>query len=337
MATLASLNINNRISRTPLDTSSVPLKSVTVQMKVDQSTTSCPTPDQEAIEFYTLNHLIADLQVKRGEHQELSQDEEKLVKLYFDVINRQSKRMFYYLLAICTRENRHSSGGPDLYEEFGKKKGTALVKFRDKLHKQNSNGAVNHLYNAPPELDLGTYVSFLELLYYKASFPSCNFGGKNWGEVAKVLRKCIYGEMSLELMVDCAYNLSHNNGPIFNKGMWYNNHQNSFIKVLDIQRSGQMPTFLNTQIIYSQTKTMVNILSLGKQTSPDLFGEYVDWYAVEASGSVHKYAGEKQKQEAKYGLTEKIIQKEEQGIQKEKTKLCLGWATFELVEMQRSV
>jgi hypothetical protein len=82
---------------------------------------------------------------------------------------------------------------------------------------------------------------------------------------------------------------------------------------------------------------MINILSLGKKVSPELFGEYVDWYAVEASGSVNHYPIEKKKQEEKYGLSEQIIKKEEKILQNQKTELALGFATFEPVEMQRSV
>ncbi len=337
MATLASLNINNRISRTPLDTSSVPLKSITFKMALDKGTTTSPVPDREAIEYYALNHLIADLQVKRGEHCELSQDEEALVKLYFDVINGQAKRMFYYLLAICTRENRHSRSGPDLREEFGEEKGQVLEAFKVKNTTCNSMGAINNLFDNTPEIDLGTYVSYLEFVFFKYGFPSSSFGGKNWGEIAKVLRKCIHGEMSLELMVDCAYNLCHNNGPIFNKGMWYNNYNHTFIQVLDIQRSGQIPTFLHTQSIYATTPTMIKIVELGMKVSTEVFGDYVDWFVVEASGSVNKYPIEKKKQEELYGVSEKGKQEKVKQVQLKHKTVFLGFATFEQIELQRSV
>lgn len=344
MATLASLNINNRISRTPLDTSSVPLKSITLKMKLDKGTTSNPIPDREAIEYYALNHLIADLQVKRGEHCELTKDEEALVKLYFDVINGQAKRMFYYLLAICTRENRHSKGGPDFHKEFGEKKGKILDTFKDQNTQCNSQGAINNLFDNTPDIDLGTYVSYLEFVFFQYGFSSSSFGGENWGEIAKVLRKCVHGEMSLELMVDCAYNLSHNNGPIFNKGMWYNSYHHTFIQVLDIQRSGQMPTFLNTQSIYIKTDVMNKILELGQKVSPEIFEKYVDWYVVEASGSVHKYPIEISKQKELYGVSDKhkeIEEKnkkvEEKHIQVKTKSLHLGFATFEQIKLQRSV
>ena len=121
MTTLSSLNLNNRVVRTPIDTSSIPLKAVTDKMKVSKKdvygnpsseSMGLKDADSEAVSFYLLNHLIADLQVRKGDHGELTEDEEKLVKVYFKNVNEQAKRMFYYVLAICTRESRHTQSIP---------------------------------------------------------------------------------------------------------------------------------------------------------------------------------------------------------------------------------
>lgn len=360
MATLSSLNLNNRIVRTPLDTSSIPLKAVTDKMKVSKSMSyskaqgeemGLKDADSEAVSFYLLNHLIADLQVRKGDHGELTEDEEKLVKVYFKNVNEQAKRMFYYVLAICTRESRHTQTGTAVgtKEKFGTTKGLILNKFNTLIRKTGSDGAVSQLLDHTPNIDLGTFVSHLEYLFFQGSFGG-GYGGPKWGEVAKTLRKCVHGEMSLELMIDCAYNLSHNNGPIFNKGMWYNGYSHQFIEILDVQRSGQMPVYVN-DIIEKQgshiSEFSTEAHTLGLKVCPELFKGYTDWYVVEASGSVGKYNTHKEQQVMTHGESEKF--KEAAAVQKikvekaEKAKaeakkdiIDFGFSQFKKFELQRS-
>ncbi len=71
-----------------------------------------------------------------------------------------------------------------------------------------------------------------------------SYGGPKWGEVADCLRSYVTGQTSAEALLDTAFTLAHNNGPVFNKGYIYKHHTNRLIQILDIQAKGQIPQWV---------------------------------------------------------------------------------------------
>jgi len=104
-----------------------------------------------------------------------------------------------------------------------------------------------------------------------------------------------------EMMIDTAYTLAHNNGPMFNKGMLYDHYGNDFKKILDVQRSGQIPEFILEGGAKFLTPLQSSVFNDALTALKGEFGNYVDWYQVEKLGSLIKYPVEKTVQDKKYG------------------------------------
>jgi hypothetical protein len=129
---------------------------------------------------------------------------------------------------------------------------------------------------------------------------SGGFGGEAWGAIADVLNDYVHGKLTAEMMLDTAFTLCHNNGPIFNKGMLYDGYTSDIYTILDVQRSGQVP-----QLVYSCDVIQVNTEAVQEvwKTCYGALGDkllenthYVDWFKVEALGALHSYTAKKKLQ-----------------------------------------
>jgi hypothetical protein len=104
-------------------------------------------------------------------------------------------------------------------------------------------------------------------------------------------------------MLDVAFALQHNTTAIFNKGMLFSHHNAELSKILDVQRSGQIPQLVAEQgtkkALDSDVLTMFNQCKVIEG-----FAEpgYVDWYKVEELGAKGKYPVEKKAQAAQHGV-----------------------------------
>lgn len=259
-------------------------------------------PDEEAIMFYLINHAMSILRQRVAPMEPLG-DLVEVVKTYNDIVASRAVRMFFYLLLICTRESRHvhEDKSNKLWVKIGSLFGPEIPKFFSKVHGAGSTGAANALQNNPPETTLGNYTSYLSYLFHKGSFSS-GYGGHAWGAVADVLREFSFGILSPEMMLDTAFTLAHNNGPIFNKGMMYDQYSPEIYKILDVQRSGQIPQLVNeAKVDKTKTKQVRDLYDMLRAHFPEEMGGYVDWFKVKALGGVKDYSGEQAKQKSKYG------------------------------------
>ena len=155
---------------------------------------------------------------------------------------------------------------------------------------------------------MGTYTEWMVWVFNRGKYGG-GFGGKAWAEVAEVLRRVVHGEISYEMMIDQAFNSAHNNGPIFNKGMCFNQYTPKFIPILDVQRSGQIPHLFAEKLKYGTdhmgnlSPTMIEeFATFHALWLPELETDYVDWYKVEALGAVKHYPSEKAYQLKTYGV-----------------------------------
>jgi len=107
------------------------------------------------------------------------------------------------------------------------------------------------------------------------------------------------------MMLDTVWTLAHNGGPIFNKGHFYTTYGHALYRILDVQRSGQVPEGVLFDHVIGQyasppfKKLMLEV----KGRYGEAIGDYVDWVKVEALGAVHKYEKDKQEQIKKKPLT----------------------------------
>jgi len=92
------------------DVSKTPVDSVIKQLKAAKISSSATNvvPDNAAMIFYMANHVWADLFLQGKPYKPMTADVEKFVELFFELMNTEAIRMFYYMLLICTRESRHA-------------------------------------------------------------------------------------------------------------------------------------------------------------------------------------------------------------------------------------
>jgi hypothetical protein len=268
------------------------------------------SPEQEAIWFYLMNHAMANVALKYDADEPISQEVHDLIMHYHRNVQIKALRMAFYLVLICTRESRHAHTNNNLTELYSKYP-SSVKEFHKQLSELGSDGAAKKFKVNPPPVTMGVYSSFLEDVFFKCNYGG-GYGGKAWGQIAKILRQFIHGEISPEMMLDTAFTLCHNNGPIFNKGMLYDMYDGgAIVKILDVQRSGQIPQLVASKESPHVTHEHKEYQAHVQKIVGD-FNGYVDWYVVEALGSVKKYPSEKQNQIAKYGKSDKTQKLEEE-------------------------
>ena len=210
-------------------------------------------PETEALNFYLLNHAVADMTRKKGHLHALDAAELLLIDRYNSVLLSSGKRMLYYLLLICTRETRHekTSRNSTWWKDLKKNYGDSFYQLHNTIKGTGSSTAVQTLLTSTPDISLGAYTEAMSRIFHNGNFHSA-YGGAAWGAIADCLHCFITGVYSLETMLDTAFTLCHNNGPIFNKGILYENYTPTIYRILDIQRSGQIRSEEHTSELQSR-------------------------------------------------------------------------------------
>jgi len=269
--------------------------SAACQTFMSQDAKSNTIPEVEAMWFYGLNHGMALIGENRHPLEKLPSDELNFVKDYHQIMGEKAQRAFYYLLLICIRESRHNQSLTKL-EKMTDTFGKEIVQFYLSISGGESSISSAFL-KKPPNGPIGKFVEAVTWQFYNCNWAG-GYGGKKWGVVSDCLTRFVLGEFTAEMMLDTIWTLSHNGGPIFNKGQLYGMYGSQLGKLLDVQRSGQIPHAVidGTFKSYVEPGLEQRIEYLQKKY-PAKIGSYVDWYTVEALGSLGKYPGEKKKQE----------------------------------------
>lgn len=219
---------------------SIPLKDTAkgVQSKVLDGGTKDWSPDLQAFAFYYLNHCVA-LIGQQYPNGNTPPELGEIVDLYHGMATRFGTSMFAYLLIICNREARYLREGKD---EIGKKYGTtpATSKLIDVIG-SSSSAAWDIIKHKATACTLGSYCELMEVVYYDGKWGNM-YGGKKWGDIAKVLKSYVLGQIPLVTLLDQSFSLQHNTSAIFNKGVVYHK-ETTFLKLLlDLQHAGQIPS-----------------------------------------------------------------------------------------------
>ncbi len=261
-------------------------------------------PEVDAVIFYLMNHAVAVVRQRVGLLEPLGKYL-PLLDMYHNELAVRSARMFYYLLLICSRESRHEKNDLEggFWKDIKAKYPASIIKFHKSMKGKGSLAAASSLTEThTPECTLGQFTSYLYENFYTGKFNG-GYGGKKWAVVAKVLDDFVHGRITGEMMMDTAFTLAHNGGPIFNKGMLFTMYGDELYKILDVQRAGMIPQYVAEGCYkWSDNKSILNLHSAAREIIGDEFAGYVDWYQVEALGSVKKYSTEKQKQDKKFGI-----------------------------------
>lgn len=253
-------------------------------------------PEKEALWFYVQNHVMGLIR-KAVDNEEPLRKYQHFVDTYHTDINRKTIRMFYYLLLICTRESRHMKSGPGRNNLW--KKYPNIYNYHSNYVQDKSEGqAVTSMMENAPDVSLGEYTQYLVDAF---QFPGYNpgFGGKTWKAVAEPLRDFVHGHISAELLMDAAFSLAHNNGPIFNKGMLYTPFNTSELnRILDVQRSGQIPNVIMHPIKIKHIEPqMVEYVRAFSKLCSDVSG-LVNWKIVKNINGHSIYQSEIMQQNA---------------------------------------
>lgn len=270
-------------------------------------------PQTDAIMFYMSNHAVSVIRSKVHPLQPLG-PLKPIMEDYAYTLGVMVPRMFFYLLLICTRESRHvkNDHGSSFVTTMTQKYGPDYWSWTNTLRGQSSQGAAESFLTKPPNLKLGKYVCFLADLFNQGHFSSA-FGGPAWGKIAELLRDFVIGKLTPEMMLDTAFTLAHNTAPIFNKGMLYSDWNSELYKILDIQRSGQIPKYVSSEKKHTQGHGWPRLLKFYEtcaELMPSEFVGYVDYFAVEELGATKSYPQEKALQVQKYGAPAKFKAKQ---------------------------
>ncbi|WP_162742181.1 hypothetical protein [Nitratireductor sp. OM-1] len=296
----------SRVLTAHRDMSSVPLPTVAdrIEKYLVASAEPKAVPETEALWFYGMNHAVATIQSRRAPLEPLDEWELSFVRGYHELMGEKAVRAFYYLMLICTRESRHNKSLIGDLPYIKQKFGAPVASFLQSVNGGES-GIHKALVTTPPQTTLGNYVECLRWQFYNSKWHS-GYGGKAWGQVTDCLARFVSGEFTAEMMLDTVWTLSHNNGPIFNKGLCYQHyHAPSLIRILDIQRSGQIPEAILHDPVAAKYSTpiMRQRMDALAERVPEI-GSFVDWVVVEALGSVQSYAADIKKQTQTHGISE---------------------------------
>ena len=251
-------------------------------------------PEAEALWFYGLNHAVALVSASHAPHEPLSPEDNALVELYHAKAGPKAVRAFYYLIWICTREARHlkdaQAKAAIMNATFGPGVGDFYVGING-----GESGISDKFLKKPPPCTIGTYCDSLAWQFYKGHY-SGGYGGKKWGAIADLLCKFVRGEYSAEIMLDTLFTMQHNGGSIFNKYEFYAHydHHGELQRILDIQRSGQVPEAILTDKVCAQyaDPELKHAMGLLHARFPGKLGNYVDWQKVQDLGAIGHYGSE---------------------------------------------
>lgn len=270
-------------------------------------------PHKDAIIFYLLEHTANILRRQYHPLEPLPGAVMALLDTHAEQMAMRGARLFYYLLAITTREARHSSG-LDGTSKLTALYGSEAVAFIKKVMSLDENEALKALRDNPPNCTVGQYLGIMtDQFRPEYGTYSHSFGGLPWSNIAKTAWDFTKGEMSLELMMDKAFALEHNTSAIFNKPVLYHHSHGDLKKILDVQRAGQIPQLVYEAKLKSCSDKYVQEIfglcraAVAAKGNEDLLGGqvYVDWYKVEEfAADNHKYPQEKKEQAQKTGVPE---------------------------------
>lgn len=328
-------HLENRPLNRQVDFKNLPMSHFSARAKhflESSSSHNKVTPEHEALWFYLGNHILSCLRARYKPHAPLDSSDHALVEEHFKRANNVFLRLFYYTMVICVRETRHLSDKESLkkyLDAAGVTNSYALIKnVPDDAH----SAMQSIIDGAPHGLTVYELAKGMSLAFHKMHWSS-GYGGKKWGVIADALVNLVSGTHSPEVFCDVGFALAHNGGPIFNKGMFYGMYSDQLQIILDCQRGGQIPQYINSQHSKHVTSPMRENVMLASHLDPVFSEQLIDWKKVMDAGAIGHYSSlivdpevqKKKAEEAKKKAEEAAIKKK---IAEEAAKHKIGEITY---------
>lgn len=224
------------------DMSSVPMADF-LAAKTATSIKGQENIEAAAISFYLSNHGFHLIEAANAPTEELSPEHAMLAKEHVVLTSKMGMRMLFYILTIAAEEAAlEQERKPNFFDFVESATSPDAAKWL-KMIMERSDGRGGMLGSEKTcgKATLGQCVKALELCFRFGRW-SYGCGSLPWAIVTETAGEVIRGTNSLELMVDKAFTLCHNNGAIFNKGHQFTRYVSDFYAILDIQASGQIPS-----------------------------------------------------------------------------------------------
>jgi len=196
---------------------------------------------EDTVLYYLHSHAQHLIEARRDSTEELSPEESAVLESGYRERSEIALRMVYYMLIITAEEACAGTvRGEYFFEEAEEDISAAAVKWMRGLIRNGGDGSSVPLVPKSADITLGDAVKATVMCFDRLKW-SQGWGGARWGDISRTLLAAVEGRHSLDLMVDHAFTLCHNNGAIFNKGHNYTRYNNDYYTILDIQASGQIP------------------------------------------------------------------------------------------------
>lgn len=203
--------------------------------------------EEAAVGFYLSNHGFHLIESTYSPGVPLPPAAAALAERHATFTSGMALRMLHYLLVISAQEMQFGSARNEgLYDFVETSTSPSAAEWLRRVLGRKTQGGLGS------ESDVGTATlgaccKAMEMGFRFAQW-SGGFGGLPWAQIAETAGEVIRGANSLELMVDKAFTLCHNNGAIFNKGHQFTHYASDFYTILDIQASGQIPAAVSAGV-----------------------------------------------------------------------------------------
>jgi len=254
-----------------------------------ENQSSMPSPMHEALWFYLGAHAMGAIRKMYRLNEPMSDQHLSLVERHMKRGNEIFLRAVYYTVVICVRETRDlpNQAVKAKIDAAGVGKSWSLIKKVE----DDPTTAMQHIMTKMHEgLTLYELSKGMSICFHD---PSANwggsYGGPKWGIIADACVDLCTGKLSPEVFCDVAFALAHNGGPIFNKGMFYKMYDGNLMKILDVQRGGQIPRWVAEEMPHTSPAMKTELKLMQKAGLGDDFDGDVDWEAVQNAGPVGNY------------------------------------------------
>lgn len=285
--------------------SSLKLKDVSNYIKKHRKYLRLKSPEDTALDFYLLNHVIYNLHNNYSENQELPKKIQELMVHYVDRNLDILITSFLYLLCVCMKESRYiildssfvldkkddnpcdKNGYFDIKKFKGFKKEwnncldfTLFLSSKNEEEDYNGNDAI--LLDNIPDTTIKNYFEFLNWLFskkclWKGGFKERSYGGEAWANITKTPLSFLNGDITGETLIDTMWTLSHNSDIIFNKSVIFSYYEDVLIDILNAQSLGLIPDLImfekhkNNGSVYSKSRNSRKTLNIVKENMPEIF------------------------------------------------------------------
>ena len=219
----------------------LPVSALAAEIEAFQkSHTERVAPESDALTFYFMNHAFHVMKSRFNPMERLDEDMAFVAEMHIRSTNEVAKRLFFYSIIIAIEEARYIPAQDAAFFDFMERSYGSEFKSYVKNHFPGKLTDFGKL-----DMNCGAFATAMMSVFAFGKWQP-GFGGRGWTPIAALVSSCVNGALSFEGMADQAFSLSHNNGSMFNKGHLYQQYSHFIYNILDIQDSGQIPQWIDS-------------------------------------------------------------------------------------------